>query len=75
MIDIEREVRDEGNCVRVTGGGKEAWGCVRTALPASGIELVNVSRRRPKQLDRELMIQWFQQREAAKEILKRTQFT
>jgi hypothetical protein len=29
MIDIEREVRDEGNCVRATGGGKEACDRVR----------------------------------------------
>jgi len=29
MIDIEREVRDEGNCVRATGGGEEACDRVR----------------------------------------------
>jgi hypothetical protein len=29
MIDVERELQDEGNCVRATGSGKEACDRVR----------------------------------------------
>ena len=36
---------------------------------ASGIKLSNVSRRRPKHLDRETMILWLQQRQAAGQSL------
>jgi hypothetical protein len=41
-------------------------------LAASGINLANVSRRRPKHLDREVMIQWLQQRQATRKSLKWT---
>jgi hypothetical protein len=72
MADIEREVRDEGHGVRVTGGGKEACDRVRNAMTASELNLANVSRRRPKHLDRELMILWLQQRKAAGQSLRWT---
>jgi hypothetical protein len=38
----------------------------------SGLNLANVSRRRPKHLDRELMILWLQQRKAAGQSLRWT---
>jgi hypothetical protein len=41
------------------------FGSWREALAASGINLANVSRRRPKHLDSEMMILWLQQRKAA----------
>jgi hypothetical protein len=44
----------------------------RKALTASGINLANVSRRRPKHLDREMMILWLQQRQAAGQSLRWT---
>jgi len=49
MIDIEREVRGEGNCVRVTGGGKEACRCMgmrRVCLAPPRCNLVQVARLR-----------------------------
>jgi len=45
------------------------FGSWRAALTAAGINLANVSRRRPKHLDRELMIIWLQQRQAAGQSL------
>jgi len=42
------------------------------ALAASGANLANVSRRRPKHLDREVMILWLQQRQGAGKSLKLT---
>ena len=45
------------------------FGSWRAALTAAGINLANVSRRRPKHLDRELMILWLQQRQAAGQSL------
>ncbi len=48
------------------------FGSWRKALTASGINLANVSRRRPKHLDREVMILWLQQRQAAGKSLKWT---
>jgi len=45
------------------------FGSWRAALTAAGINLANVSRRRPKHLDRELMIRWLQQRRAAGQSL------
>jgi len=39
------------------------FGSWRKALTASGIKLANVSRRRPKHLDREVMTLWLQQRQ------------
>jgi hypothetical protein len=48
------------------------FGSWRNALVASGINLANVSRRRPKHLDREMMILWLQQRQAAGNSLKWT---
>ena len=48
------------------------FGSWRAALSASGINLANVSRRRPKHLDREVMILWLQQRQAAGKSLKWT---
>jgi len=48
------------------------FGSWRYALAASGISLANVSRRRPKHLDREVMILWLQQRQAVGKSLKRT---
>jgi hypothetical protein len=41
------------------------FGCWRDALTAAGINLANVPHRRPKHLDRETMILWLQQRQAA----------
>jgi len=32
LIDIEREVRDDGNCVRAIGGGRPAIVCVNAVL-------------------------------------------
>jgi len=47
-----------------------AWASLRLVwLTAAGINLANVSRRRPKHLDRELMILWLQQRRAAGQSL------
>ena len=48
------------------------FGRWRGALSASGINLANVSRRRPKHLDREAMILWLQQRPAAGQSLRWT---
>ena len=48
------------------------YGSWRGALSASGINLANVSRRRPKHLDREVMILWLQQRQAAGQSLSWT---
>jgi hypothetical protein len=48
------------------------FGSWRKALAASGINLANVSRRRPKHLDREMMILWLQQRKAAGQSLRWT---
>jgi hypothetical protein len=48
------------------------FGSWRKALTASGINLANVSRRRPKHLDRELMILWLQHRKAAGQSLRWT---
>ncbi len=48
------------------------FGSWREALLASGINLANVSRWRPKHLDRDLMILWLQQRQAAGQSLKCT---
>ena len=44
-------------------------GSWRAALTAAGINLSNVSRRRPENFDRETMILWLRQREAAGESL------
>ncbi|TWU38671.1 hypothetical protein Q31b_37490 [Novipirellula aureliae] len=44
-------------------------GSWRAALTAAGISLANVSRRRPENFDRETMILWLQQRQAAGESL------
>jgi hypothetical protein len=43
----------------------EHFGTWREALTAAGINLANVSRRRPKHLDRETMILWLQDRQAS----------
>ena len=48
------------------------FGRWRGALAASGINLANVSRRRPKHLDREVMILWLQQRQAGGKSLRWT---
>jgi len=48
------------------------FGSWRNALAAKGVNLANVSRRRPKHLDREVMILWLQQRKAAGKSLKWT---
>lgn len=48
------------------------FGTWRNALEASGINLANVSRRRPKHLGREVMVLWLQQRQAAGKSLKWT---
>ena len=48
------------------------FGSWRKALTASGINLTNVSRRRPEHLDRKLMILWLQQRQAAGQSLRWT---
>jgi len=45
------------------------FGSWRAALTAAGINLANVSRWRPKHLDRELIILWLQQRQAAGQSL------
>lgn len=45
------------------------FGTWRGALAAAGINLSNVSHRRPKHLDRETMILWLQQRQAAGQSL------
>ncbi|KAA1258091.1 hypothetical protein LF1_06060 [Rubripirellula obstinata] len=44
-------------------------GTWRAALTAAGINLANVSRRRPENFDRETMILWIRQREAAGQSL------
>jgi len=51
------------------GAALHHFGSWRAALTAAGINLANVSRRRPKHLDRELMILWLQQRRAAGQSL------
>lgn len=43
------------------------------AFAASGANMANVSRRRPKHLDRKVMILWLQQRQAAGKSLKWTE--
>jgi len=48
------------------------FGRWRGALSASGINMANVSRRRPRQLAREVMILWLQQRHAAGQSLRWT---
>ena len=48
------------------------FGSWRNALAASGVNMANDSRRRPNHLDRELMILWLQQRQAAGKSLKWT---
>ncbi len=45
----------------------------RAALVASGINLANVSRRRPRHVDREMMILWLQHRHAASQTLVYTE--
>jgi len=45
------------------------YGTWRAALAASGINLSNVSHRRPKHLDRESMMLWLQHRQAAGQSL------
>ncbi|WP_442511733.1 hypothetical protein SH528x_003446 [Novipirellula sp. SH528] len=45
------------------------FGSWRDALTAAGINLTNVSRRRPKHLDRETMILWLRDRHAAGQSL------
>jgi hypothetical protein len=45
------------------------FGSWRKALAASGVNMANVSLRRPKHLDREVMILWLQQRHAAGQSL------
>ncbi len=45
------------------------FGSWRAALAASGINLANVSHWRPKHLDRETMVLWLKQRQAAGESL------
>ena len=49
-----------------------ASGVIKPQNSLSGINLANVSRRRPKHLDRELMILWLQQRKAAGQSLRWT---
>jgi len=48
------------------------FGSWRKGLATSGINLANVSRRRPKHLDREVIILWLQQRQAVGKSLKWT---
>lgn len=48
------------------------FGSWRNALAASGVNLANVSRQRPQHLDREMMILWLQQRQAAGQSLRWT---
>lgn len=45
------------------------FGSWREALTAAGINLANVTRRRPKHLDRESMILWLRNRQAAGQTL------
>ena len=45
------------------------FGSWRGGLTASGINIANVSRRRPKHLDRETMILWLKERQAAGQTL------
>jgi hypothetical protein len=45
------------------------FGSWRSALAASGINMANVSHRRPKHLDRETMVLWLKQRQAAGQTL------
>jgi len=54
------------------GAALHHFGSWRAALTAAGINLANVSRRRPKHLDRELMILWLQQRRATGQSLSWT---
>ncbi|TWU39528.1 hypothetical protein Poly41_23830 [Novipirellula artificiosorum] len=45
------------------------YGSWRAALTAAGINLANVSRRRPDNFDRETMILWLRNRQAAGEVI------
>ena len=45
------------------------YGSWRAALAASGINLANTSRRRPRNLDRETMVLWLKERQAAGQSL------
>ena len=49
------------------------FGSWREALTAAGINLANVSRRRPKHLDRETMVLWLRDRQAAGQTLVYTE--
>ena len=53
-------------------GVLQHFGLWRKALAASGINLANVSRLRPKDLDREVVILWLQQRQSAGQSLRWT---
>lgn len=66
MVNRSRDRALYDACLRHFGG----W---RSALTAAGVNLDNVTRHRPRQLDRESMIQWLRNRKASGQTLVYTE--